>query len=68
MREVWAALTGWEGPMPFRALFEILGSGPPSRLEIVVTFLAVLELLRGGRVRVQQSRALAEIYLLRKEE
>jgi segregation and condensation protein A len=68
MREVWAALTGWEGPMPFRALFEILGSGLPSRLEIVVTFLAVLELLRGGRVRVRQEGALAEIYLQRRDE
>jgi segregation and condensation protein A len=68
MREVWGALQGWDGPMPFRTLFEIFSEGPPSRLEIVVTFLAILELLRGGRIQVRQDRALDEIYLERRAE
>jgi segregation and condensation protein A len=63
MREVWGALSGWDGPMPFRVLFEIFGEGQPTRVEIVVTFLAVLELLRGARIRVRQDQALGEIFL-----
>lgn len=68
MREIWAALSGWEGPMPFGALFEIFCSTPPARIEIVVSFLAVLELLRAGRIRVLQSDPLGEIFLARREE
>ena len=68
MREIWAALSGWEGPMPFRTLFEIFSSTPPTRIEIVVSFLAVLELLRAGRIQVCQSAPLAEIYLSLREE
>jgi segregation and condensation protein A len=65
MREIWGALCGWEGPLPFRALFEIFCASPPSRLEVVVTFLAVLELLRGGRIRVRQAGPLDDIFLTR---
>jgi segregation and condensation protein A len=68
MREIWAALSGWEGPMPFSALFEIFGTSPPSRIEIVVSFLAVLELLRAGRIRVRQAGPLGEIFLSRRDE
>jgi segregation and condensation protein A len=68
MREIWAALTGWEGPLPFRALFEIFCSANPSRIEIVVSFLAILELLRAGRICVRQAGPLGEIYLSRREE
>jgi segregation and condensation protein A len=68
MREIWAALSGWEGPMPFRTLFEIFSSSPLTRIEIVVSFLAVLELLRAGRIQVRQASPLGEILLSRREE
>lgn len=65
MREVLGALSGWEGPLPFGTLFAIFCSAPPSRLEIVVTFLAVLELLREGQICVWQQAPLGEILLTR---
>lgn len=68
MREIWAALSGWEGPMPFHALFEIFCAAPPTRIEIVVSFLAILELLRAGRIRVRQAGPLGEIFLSKRDE
>ncbi len=44
--------------------FGQLLSQAASRLEVVVTFLAVLELLKRGSVEVEQERLFAEIYLL----
>jgi segregation and condensation protein A len=65
MRELWARLQDSADPLSFRALF---GDGPrPSRLEVIVTFLALLELLRLGRIRVFQSHPLADLLLSRQE-
>jgi segregation and condensation protein A len=64
MRELWARLLDAAEPLPFRRLFD---DGPrPSRLQVIVTFLAVLELLRLGRIAVLQSRPLDELILVRR--
>jgi segregation and condensation protein A len=65
MRELWGLLQDSAEPLPFAALF--FGETRPSRLEVIVTFLAVLELLRLGRVRVFQRRALGELLLSRRD-
>jgi len=58
MREVWQAVSAaGDRGVPFTKLFSRDGS----RVEIVATFLAILELLRLGRIRVHQDRPLAEI-------
>jgi segregation and condensation protein A len=65
MRELWGRLQDSDEPLSFRGLF---GDGPrPSRLEVIVTFLALLELLRLGRVQVFQSHPLADLLLTRRE-
>jgi segregation and condensation protein A len=61
MRELWGRLQDSEEPLSFRSLFG--GGLRPSRLEVIVTFLAVLELLRLGRIRVTQSHPLADLML-----
>ncbi|MEP0846189.1 MAG: segregation/condensation protein A [Phycisphaerae bacterium] len=48
-----------DGPFAFHTLFE----GTRLRAEIVGLFLALLELIRNGRVRAEQDRAHATIYL-----
>ncbi len=54
-----------EGEVEFTALFE----GQTTRRQVVVTFLALLELVRLGRVRVRQERAFAAIFVsLRRNE
>ncbi|MBI5832450.1 MAG: segregation/condensation protein A [Armatimonadetes bacterium] len=45
--------------------FEQVFTGRPSRLEVVVTFMAVLDLVRGGRLVAEQSRVFGEIVLRR---
>lgn len=47
------------GPLAFDVLFD----GKRLRAEIVALFLALLELIRSGRVRAEQDRAHATIYL-----
>jgi segregation and condensation protein A len=64
MRELWARLQDSDKPLMFRALFQ--GIPRPSRLEVIVTFLAVLELLRLGRIAVFQSLPLDDLVLARK--
>jgi segregation and condensation protein A len=61
MREMWGRLQDAEGPISFRDLF--VEETRPIRLEVIVTFLAMLELLRLGRIVVVQSRALGELVL-----
>jgi segregation and condensation protein A len=51
------------GSMPFAALFE----GATTKHEMIVTFLAVLELMKLNFFRVRQERVLGEIELLRNE-
>lgn len=48
-----------EGEQEFSALFE----GRATRRQVVVTFLALLELIRLGRVRVRQERPFAPIFV-----
>ena len=56
-REVWARLRRGE------ATFGALCEDCESRLEVVITFLSVLELIRRGRIAVRQELAFEEIYL-----
>ncbi len=48
--------------------FEQLLSKTPSRLEIAVTFLALLELLHQGRIHLSQACAFGEIQITRNEK
>ncbi len=61
MRELWGRLQDCDEPLTFRGLFD--GDPRPTRLEVIVTFLAVLELLRLGRVRAMQAGPLADLLL-----
>ncbi len=56
-REVWARLRRGE------ATFGALCEDCESRLEVVITFLSVLELIRRGRIVVRQEEAFEEIFL-----
>jgi segregation and condensation protein A len=47
-----------------RLSFYALLSGSATRLEVVVTFLAVLELFKLGEIEVVQEGTFADIYLL----
>lgn len=49
-----------------RVGFNALLSESGSRLEVIITFLAVLELLKRGQVEVEQKSLFSEIYLLAK--
>ncbi len=53
-----------ESPLPFSSLFH----DERRRLAVIVTFLALLELLRQGRVRARQAVPFGEIILSRVEE
>ncbi len=53
-----------EGPTTFRDLFD----GAPERIHIVGRFLALLELIRGRRVRAEQENVFGRIYLFLLEE
>jgi segregation and condensation protein A len=56
-RAVWAMLK--DGEVSFGALCEDC----ESRLEVVITFLSILELIRRGRLEVRQEAAFEEIFL-----
>ncbi len=47
--------------------FEMLCDDCESRLEVVITFLAILELVRRGRAQVRQRTAFDEIWIEPKE-
>jgi chromatin segregation and condensation protein Rec8/ScpA/Scc1 (kleisin family) len=49
-------------------LFSTLAGGEPRRADVVVTLLAVLELVRQGRIRAQQTELFGEIVLERQTE
>jgi segregation and condensation protein A len=68
MREILNRVEAAPGPIPFLSLFEHSLTGRPIRLEVIVTFLAVLELLRLRRIRVRQQGPLTDISLLRQEQ
>lgn len=51
-----------------RMNFRILLESRPSREKVIVTFLAVLELVKGGEVTVEQTENFDEIYIRSKED
>ncbi len=57
MSEIWRHVRANPEGISFRGLFV----SPPTRLEVVITFLAVLELLRLRKIRLKQKHALGEI-------
>lgn len=57
IREIWRRISEAAGQLAFDDLFEDM----QNRTEIVITFLALLELLKQQRVRVKQKRAFAPI-------
>ncbi len=61
MRQIEYLLDRGEGCLTFVRLFR----GDRTRLEVVITFLALLELIRLGRVRCEQKRAFGEIRIFR---
>lgn len=65
MRELWGRLQDSLEPLSFHALFT--EGFRPTRLEVIVTFLAVLELLRLGRILVRQPHPLGDLVLVRRE-
>ncbi len=60
MREIWLRLTQATGQLIFDDLFDDVAS----RIEVVVTFLALLELLKMQRVKVEQSKAFSPIRII----
>ncbi len=57
MEAIAAALEGAAGTLAFGALFR----AGASRLEIIVTFLALLELIKQRRIRARQPHPFGEI-------
>lgn len=57
MGEIWRKVKSSDDGVGFRDLF----TGPRTKFEIVLTFLALLELLRLRKIRVKQQKALGEI-------
>ena len=64
MREIWGALQDAPDGIVFEALFRHGGG----REEIIASFLAILELLRGGRVHVVQREPLGPILVCVRHE
>jgi segregation and condensation protein A len=60
MREIWRKISHSSGQLSFQDLFEDVAS----KLEVVITFLALLELLRSHKVRVRQRGAFAPIEII----
>lgn len=60
MREIWRRVSSSPGQLRFDDLFE----DAMTRVEIVITFLALLELLKMQRVRAKQKRAFAPIEII----
>ncbi len=65
MREVWKKVSEAEGG---QLKFEDLFDEDVTRVEVVITFLALLELLKQKRVRVKQSKAFAPIHIVPQAE
>ena len=53
-----------DGPMPFSRIFQ----GKTRKTEIIGLFLAMLELIRQGSIRIEQDQPFAEIYLFLKAD
>ncbi|MDO8586463.1 MAG: segregation/condensation protein A [Armatimonadota bacterium] len=63
MSEIWRKIKNSDQGVLFEELFEV-----PSRYEIVMTFLAVLELLRLRRIKVRQRKSFGSIEIHRSAE
>ena len=59
MRTVFGRIAGHKGRLPFRRLFE-----NADRIEMIYSFLAVLELVFRGRLRLSRRQATGEIVLV----
>ena len=59
MREIWRRLTDGDGQVKFDELFD----NAATRIEVVITFLALLELVSMRRVRVRQKTTFAPILI-----
>ncbi len=55
-------------PMGGRVKFETLFSDAASRVEVIVTFLAVLELMKLNHLQVEQEQLLGEILVIRPQQ
>lgn len=60
MREIWKKVSDASGQLCFEDLFD----DDVTRVDVVITFLALLELLKQRRVKVQQKRAFAPIHIV----
>jgi segregation and condensation protein A len=61
MTELWEKLQGAKEAVPFSALFTPLSS----RVELIVTFLALLELIRSGMLRAYQRDVFGPLWVTR---
>jgi len=68
MAEVLRRVFAQAGPLPFSALVSRAGGGRVARAEVLITFLAVLELVRQGRLAAWQRGVLGEILLTPRPE
>lgn len=60
MSEIWRKI---QSAQEKGCAFKDLLTGPRTRLEVVMTFLALLELLRLGKIRVRQAKPLSDIVI-----
>ena len=60
MREVWKKVSEAAGQLRFEDLFD----DDHTRVDVVITFLALLELLKQRKVKVKQTRAFAPIHIV----
>lgn len=63
MKEVLAVLKKFDSEVLFLDVFK-----SASRTELIITFLAILELIRNNKIRVNQKHNFADIYIVLKEE
>jgi segregation and condensation protein A len=64
MSEIWRRISTSDHPVLFDGLFE----EPRNRTDVVITFLAILELLRLGKIAVRQGRTFGEIEVFQKRD
>jgi len=63
MKEVLKVLENFNGKILFSDAFKT-----SSRGELIITFLAILELIKNRKITVNQKHNFSEIYILMKEE
>ncbi|MCL4553434.1 MAG: segregation/condensation protein A [Candidatus Marsarchaeota archaeon] len=60
MKEIWRRVSEASGQLSFQDLFD----DAVNRIEVVVTFLALLELLKAHKIKVRQKKAFAPIEII----